>query len=724
MISENFKEILDNFEKISETEEFKGHPFATKIKKDFAGEIKEIINDIGCDEELYYVKGFPGMTTWAKYPNTYPEFRILNYNAASNFKKGLYLLYRFDLKNNCVYLIMGQGWTNMEDNVLIDIANELVSKIDSPLPEGFKSKFTGYDDGKYSEAVIISKCYFYEDLNDNVLKSDFESIIKVYEQLIPEYLKTVCNKGLNTLISEIHKSGKNKLMINDNCESESATSIDSQDTKIWWVGADRDSVKIDAFKKNNFVGIGWFLDDLSGMNKKDIEDKYVEVYGETKSKGQDVSQINNFVNEINIGDYIISSDKLKRNFILGICNSDYYLSNKKDNSSNGEEFWDCRDVKWLCSIKWDSISEDNIKYLRSPKSVSEIKNDIAKKELLDSIKVIQPFSNDEPGNIIYFGAPGTGKSHNLNEDVSKLLKDTPDNYERVTFHPDYTYANFVGTYKPVSKEDSKYPISYEYVPGPFMRTLVKALKTPSEPFILVIEEINRANVAAVFGDVFQLLDRDDITNISQFPINASEDMKNYLKKELNNTDMFDQNKCGLRNYWKSILGQNYDKIKIPSNMLIWATMNSADQGVFPMDTAFKRRWDFIYFDINQNEKEIENLKVKICGKEIQWNKLRRAINDELVLTYRINEDKLIGPFFAFKEFKDKIDLTEDEEKKFKKIFKNKIIMYLFEDAARSRRNELFSGVKETSNLTYSQICKSFDEKGVGIFCKNIQDKFI
>ena len=293
-------------------------------------------------------------------------------------------------------------------------------------------------------------------------------------------------------------------------------------------------------------------------------------------------------------------------------------------------------------------------------------------------------------NIIYFGAPGTGKSYNLNKDMKNLTS----SYERVTFHPDYSYANFVGTYKPVPKGED---ISYEYVPGPFMRSLVKALKNPENPFLLIIEEINRANVAAVFGDIFQLLDRDS-NNESRYPIETTEDMRNYLKSELN---------------------KDYDKIKIPSNMFIWATMNSADQGVFPMDTAFKRRWDFKYFDINHNEELVSNIKVELNNQIISWNDLRKAINEEL-LTYKINEDKLLGPFFAFNEYLNKkISLNE-----FKLIFKNKIIMYLFEDAAKSKRNDLFSGVSKKNNLTYSQICESFDEIGVEIFCDNIKEKFI
>ena len=114
-----------------------------------------------------------------------------------------------------------------------------------------------------------------------------------------------------------------------------------------------------------------------------------------------------------------------------------------------------------------------------------------------------------PHNRIIFGAPGTGKSHLLEKDRKQYFDDA--HYERVTFHPSYTYSQFVGAYKPVALKntESKDDITYSFVPGPFCRTLAKAIQNPSENFLLVIEEINRANVAAVFGDVFQLLDRDE-----------------------------------------------------------------------------------------------------------------------------------------------------------------------------------------------------------------------
>ena len=310
-------------------------------------------------------------------------------------------------------------------------------------------------------------------------------------------------------------------------------------------------------------------------------------------------------------------------------------------------------------------------------------------DLKDCEIVSKPYENNLKRNVIYFGAPGTGKSYNLNKDKDKLLENYDENYERVTFHPDYSYANFVGTYKPVPEGKD---ITYKYVPGPFMRILKESLQNPDKPYLLIIEEINRANVAAVFGDVFQLLDRNNEYE-SEYDIATSEDMKSYI---------------------------NEDKIKLPSNLFIWATMNSADQGVFPMDTAFKRRWDFKYFSINHDENLIDDTHTILNDEVIYWNDLRKQINDEL-LSYKINEDKLMGPFFAFNEFMNQ-EIPEDI---FKDTFKNKIIMYLFEDAARSRRNDLFTGArKNDENITYSRICEVFDEKGLEIFCDNIKNRFL
>ena len=303
-----------------------------------------------------------------------------------------------------------------------------------------------------------------------------------------------------------------------------------------------------------------------------------------------------------------------------------------------------------------------------------------------------------PLNRIVFGAPGTGKSNLLNNEQNKLLGDDNKSWERVTFHPDYTYANFVGTYKPVPTKDNNGAelITYKYVPGPFTRMLVKALSDAEHAHLLIVEEINRANVAAVFGDVFQLLDRNK-NGVSEYKIQTSEDMRNYLAEELD----VDISKVA--------------NIQLPNNLYIWATMNSADQGVYPMDTAFKRRWDFEYIDIDNNDKKISHFWFNVAGKQYHWNSLRKAINDQLT-EIGVNEDKLMGAFFVSKHI---IDSGDNE--KFVKAFCNKVIMYLFEDAARQKHSKIFD--LGNGKVRYSKLCADFNKKGIGVFVASIIEKY-
>ena len=282
--------------------------------------------------------------------------------------------------------------------------------------------------------------------------------------------------------------------------------------------------------------------------------------------------------------------------------------------------------------------------------------------------------------------------------------DQLERYERVTFHPNYSYAQFVGTYKPVSENGE---IKYSYVPGPFIRILVKSLKYKKN-FLLLIEEINRANVAAVFGDVFQLLDRDS-SGRSQYSIDLSEDLKKYLSE-------------------KEGINLQGDKLYIPNNMYIWATMNSADQGVMPMDAAFKRRWDFEYLGINENQDKINKIQLPFPKKAddgtvkyvlYNWNKLRIEIN-RILQNQHVNEDKLLGPFFISKSVLDKYNGVTKEEtcKEFTKLFKSKVLMYIFEDAAKMRSSEVFELKKDNKILEkplFSDVYDEFDSIGLHIF---------
>lgn len=326
-------------------------------------------------------------------------------------------------------------------------------------------------------------------------------------------------------------------------------------------------------------------------------------------------------------------------------------------------------------------------------------------------KVIKPARNR-----IFFGAPGTGKSFELNEQTKKFIGGDNTYYERVTFHPEYTHSGFFGTYKPVPNPRDVDKITYAFIPGPFLRVLSKALINANsdgekKPYVLLIEEINRANVASVFGEVFQLLDREDdganveFLNASKYSISPSEDVKKYLVDEFK--------KAGLETTTEA-----FSDIRIPDNMFIWASMNSADQGVFPMDTAFKRRWEFEYFGINQNEEKISKYYFKInnSGENIYWNVLRKAINHRLTLL-KINEDKLMGPFFLGLKI---LESCKFDHSTIVKAIQNKVVMYLFEDAARQKRKDVFVNGYEK---TYSEICKDFKTKGINIFAQEIVDKY-
>lgn len=327
----------------------------------------------------------------------------------------------------------------------------------------------------------------------------------------------------------------------------------------------------------------------------------------------------------------------------------------------------------------------------------------------EQIEFYTGLRSEFPRNRIVFGAPGTGKSYLLKTDCRKLLEKANGGYERVTFHPDYTYSQFVGAYKPVTGDTGE--IRYEFVPGPFMRVYVKAVKSGKtdspQPFVLIIEEINRAKVAAVFGDIFQLLDRDEL-GVSEYEIEATEDIKKYLAKELGGEP------------------DNYSSIRLPDNMFIWASMNSADQGVFPMDTAFKRRWSFEYIGINENESKIRG-SIMLGEEEIQivdWNTLRKAINEKLASEYRVNEDKLLGPFFLPKTILETVSDDDDTIKDtdlFLATFKSKVLMYLYEDAAKQHKHKLFAGCSDTTK--YSAVCNAFDQIGMRIFGDDFADRY-
>lgn len=289
---------------------------------------------------------------------------------------------------------------------------------------------------------------------------------------------------------------------------------------------------------------------------------------------------------------------------------------------------------------------------------------------------------------IYYGAPGTGKS--------KTIKDLTfgESVIRTTFHPDSDYASFVGTYKPITEEvdlrdcygkkviddDTKEVvkeerIAYKFIPQAFLEAYVKAWKKlgSSKKQFLIIEEINRGNCAQIFGDLFQLLDRNEY-GFSDYPIVADKDMQKYLEKEfagweITNKDEINQ-LYGEANMVNLIM--KGERLVLPSNLYIWATMNTSDQSLFPIDSAFKRRWDWKYVPIREGrDKETNaplNWYINTGDKQYNWWSFISKVN-KLIGSLTNSEDKKLGYFFC-KAKDGEIDAD---------LFVSKVIFYLWND---------------------------------------------
>lgn len=266
-------------------------------------------------------------------------------------------------------------------------------------------------------------------------------------------------------------------------------------------------------------------------------------------------------------------------------------------------------------------------------------------------------------NILLYGVPGSGKSYTIEQeycsDESKI--------ERIVFHPDYMNTDFIGQILPTIKEDKT--ITYEFTPGPFTRIVEKAYKNPSEMYYLIIEEINRGNAPAIFGDIFQLLDRDKDGS-------SSYSIKNY-------------------NVANIVYGNEEIPISIPSNLTILATMNTADQNVFTLDTAFQRRW--IMRLIKNDVSKAEHAKVEILDTGVTWEVFNNTINNFILAnnsSTMSSEDKRLGAYFITQDILelDKSNLkkfTSKEAREFHSVFAEKVIKYLWDDAFKFARNKLF-----------------------------------
>lgn len=305
---------------------------------------------------------------------------------------------------------------------------------------------------------------------------------------------------------------------------------------------------------------------------------------------------------------------------------------------------------------------------------------------------------DKELQIIFYGAPGTGKSHKIKDDAAVKEAEKKNMVFRTTFHPDSDYSTFVGAYKPTMKPVAdKYKavagkdeeITYEFIPQAFLQAYIAAWNNPEEKVFLVIEEINRGNCAQIFGDLFQLLDRDD-NGFSEYPIKADRDLAKYLNgKDDQGIDVL-KNEDGIKN----------GKLLLPKNLYIWATMNTSDQSLFPIDSAFKRRWDWIYMPIGYKN---TNWTIEIGDKKYEWVKFQRIINDKI---YGVDnsEDKQLGDYF--------VNADRTNNKISADTLLNKILFYIWNDVCKDDPDQIFQWVNDNNQDESIKFSDFFGEKKV------------
>lgn len=426
-----------------------------------------------------------------------------------------------------------------------------------------------------------------------------------------------------------------------------------------------------------------------------------------------LDKINDSFNSINQMDILLSKEgnddyKITRSFLYHVNEFQFLKGNEFRNLLEVKKIYGFGQSNTLYFGKiFDIINKSNLEEQKNQleKYIQSIINKICefhKLPLEESCDIscknkVEKIVNERlkgGRNIILYGVPGAGKSWTIKHEYCN----DDERLERIIFHPDYTYSDFVGQILPKIKEDSS--VSYEFTPGPFTNLLKKAYSKPEEEYFLIIEEINRGNAPAIFGDIFQLLDRNK-DGASEY--------------EITNTDIAN-----------IIYGDKNQKVSIPSNMNIICTMNTSDQNVFTLDTAFQRRWQMrlIKNEFINDENEANFAKTKILDTEVTWEHFVTSIN-EIILSKNFgitsSEDKRLGTHFVSGE---DLKYNENDEKQNSR-FPEKVLKYLWDDAFKFTREDIFdlNNVPMLENIIKKFVTSTKNDR-LKVFKENIYNTLV
>lgn len=652
--------------------------FVTKDAADFIRQTQIV------DENEYEIYGRCAQGNWAYCP--YVDIM------SKKFKdQGVCIAYILSYNCNAVYLTLNQ----IVDNIGKKELQKRVTEVLTVLGEdtyGFHRGNEGVDFAsksdnpeKYKEATILYKKYEAGNVPDeSTLYNDLANLMELYRRWINHCEKAQQvnageeSKGMaNTAIADLKQNSfvsASKIDIELIMRDRKASAVYDTDTNITTI----------------LAGSQWASNPQPSLPK-------------SAKKWRDDIQKNGIVDSFG---RFTKEQKVETNR-AGFTSLSPAASIITGGSESGMGRWTLKDGtpigEYLKSIgvlddKGHYISPENRKTLaeNEPEVVVE-----ADPQDMSSNEAIQGYLQQ---NVIFYGVPGCGKSYfiknllKVKDDDGKIIDMPRSYYKRILFHPEYSYSDFVGQLRPEVGDDNK--ITYKFVPGPFTEILLDAYKDREHDYFLIIEEINRGNAPAIFGDLFQLLDRKD--GVSEYSID-NKDILDYFERELEIAR--ESEKDDISAMAQAVETIKREGVRIPENLTIFATMNTCDQNVFTLDTAFKRRWRMSRIE-NKFDSILSTWKIQFeNGKDVSWKDFAEKVNDAILNNCNDGtaaEDKQLGAFFV------------KENDKNVRRFAEKVLLYLWDDVAKYDKSQLF----DTKNYkTLDMVIDGFAE-GENVFSPN------